>query len=896
MCLSAKFVSNSFNGTQSDLSSVQDLFEKCAARFPDAIAATFNDTSLSYRELNGRANQIACYLRSAGSGPETLVAVCLERSLDMLSALLGIMKAGAAYLPIDIALPTERIRFMLGDAGVKLILTQRSLAVKIPLSKTRQIEIESVLAGGRREQGNPAPLGGPDDLAYVIYTSGSTGRPKGVEILRRNLTHFLSFIQRDINFTADDVMLAHSSLSFDISMFELFLPLITGARVVLAGAPVAAQGDYLRDILERSRISVMLAPPTTWQLLLNSGWNGDPQLKAISGGEVLTPALAGSLLRRTSKLWNHYGPTETTISATTYRLDGNESRVPIGRGIDGFKLLILDQNFEPVRAGATGELFIGGPGLARGYRNRPELTALRFIKVCAIGGPDERVYRTGDLVRQLADGNIDYIGRVDNQVKIRGFRVELEEIETVLARFPGIGENAVVAREFQPDGRRLIAFYTAKGSTDLEDSELRLFLRRQLPAHMVPSAFVRLPQLPTMISGKIDRQALLEQDPVAEWDPVTSENDDVVEAELLAIWRRTMAPQSVQPTDNFFEIGGHSLLAARLVEEIENRFGTRLPLSVLFQAPTVREIAGLVRDAGWTPSWSPLVPIRVTGRLTPLFCVHPIGGNVISFHSLGKYLGNDQPLYGLQARGLDGTELPHMSVEAMASDYIDLIQKVQSRGPYLLAGYSAGGIVAFEMARQLEQRGETVALLALFDAYMGQPGPRAGAAPVNGNPKAKGGFSTLVARLRHFKAMASEEKLASLQRNTVYLRSILTMELRIHKYLMLQKIGIPAARLRNVDDAFGFAVRTYKPEALNVNAVLFRAAKSDGDHDPDPTMGWKRYIAGPLAIRKVEGDHFTILYEPYVKMLGESLAAIIPATLQELGFADSSEVSNSRGA
>ncbi len=867
-----------------DLSrSVPSRFRYRARLHPEAIAVTCGTERLTCEQLDTLSDRIAHGLW--GIRPEAVVAVYLERSTTLPVALMGILKAGAAYLPLDPALPAGRIRFMLEDAGVELVLTQQSLMNSLPAAGCAVATVEDLLSrkvppAEKQLLSEPAPL---DGLAYVIFTSGSTGSPKGIEILHGGLANFLEAMQSEIGFCPGDRMLAHSSLSFDISVFELFLPLVAGGEVVLVPRSVAMQGDALRRVIETSGIRVMLATPASWQLLVRSGWQGDPNLTAISGGEILHPSLGKYLSARTRALWNHYGPSETTIAATTYRVRGDEERYPIGRVLPGLQAFVLSEDLSRTVPGSAGELCIGGVGLARGYRNRPSLTAERFVKIAPDGGAlSQRVYRTGDLVRDLGDGNLEFIGRIDNQVKIRGFRIELEEIETVLGQHEGVRDCAVLAVERTPDAKTLVAFYSPSGARQPASAELRSFLRERLPYYMLPSSFFGLEELPITTHGKADRDALraIALRTIESPLPESALESQSIEAALTGLWRRTLGHPEIAPTDSFFDLGGTSLMAATLVAGIERKFRIRLPLSVFFEAPTVARMVELIGNSGWLPSWSPLVPIQPAGTRPPVFCVHPIGGNVLSFQALAAHLGPDQPVYGLQARGLNGRDLPHRSIEAMAADYLSFIRQAAPDGPCVLVGYSAGGVVGFEMARQLTLAGQPPMLLALVDSYI-EPGEKQSA---RNNRKADNTFASmpiLVARLRKFWNMERGERIASIGRNTRYTRVILMMEMRIRIWVLLRKLRIPVRPLRSVDDAFALAVRAYRPEPVGCDVVLFRAQQGDGDHVDDPTMGWGPLIKGRLVIRRVGGTHFTMLYEPFVSEVASALTGLIDGALAQ---------------
>jgi amino acid adenylation domain-containing protein len=641
---------------------IHQLVEAQAERNPDATAVLFEGETLSYRELNIRANQLAYYLRDLGVGPDILVGVYLERSLEMVVALLGVLKAGGAYVPLDPSYPKERLGFMLEDAGIGILLTQHKLTADLPSRGIKTICLDSqreVIFRGDQE--NPENITDTENLAYVIYTSGSTGKPKGVQITRRSVVNFLNAMSRQPGITKDDVLVAVTTLSFDIAGLEIYLPLCIGAKVVIASARVSSDGPELAQLIEHCGATVMQATPSTWRLLVESGWRPRENFKALCGGEALPGDLASQLLDRVSSLWNMYGPTETTIWSATHSVGTAGNAIPIGRPIDNTQIYILDPDLNPVPIGVPGELYIGGVGLARGYRNRPELVAEKFIPHPLSGDQGGRLYRTGDMARFFADGTIECLGRTDHQVKLRGFRIELGEIEAMLAQHPAVQQAVVVDREITGD-RRLIGYVAAAASAP-SGSELKVFLRARLPEYMIPAGFVFMEKLPLTPNGKVDRRAL----PQPEGTGAERENGflaprDAIELQLANAWENTLGVKPIGIKDNFFELGGHSLLAVRLFAQIEKVFGKKLPLATLFQAPDVENFAKLLRQEGWLPSWSSLVPIQPNGSRPPFFCVHAHGGNVLNFKDLARHLGPDQPFYGLQAQGLDGSRPRHGSV------------------------------------------------------------------------------------------------------------------------------------------------------------------------------------------------------------------------------------------
>ncbi len=568
------------------------LFESQAAKTPQAIAVRDEKSEITYDELNRRANQLAHHLRMHGAGQEVLVGICLNRSIEMLVSLLAIQKTGAAYLPLDPQFPADRLAYMLQDSGARLLITETSLQPLFPGSQARMICLDADSQVIWHQSDVPLTDGAsPENLAYIIYTSGSTGQPKGVQITQRNLVNFLTSMQREPGITPDDVLLSVTTLSFDIAGLELYLPLISGARLVLTSSSTAADGSRLKEAFESSGATIMQATPATWRLLMAAGWKGSPGLKILCGGEAFPPDLAAGLIERSGSLWNMYGPTETTIWSTLSQITSAEDPITIGRPIANTRCYLLDSYQQPVPIGVPGELYIGGDGVARGYRNRPELTAERFFPDPFSLVPGDRLYRTGDQCRSLPDGRILYLGRLDNQVKLRGFRIELGEIEAVLAHHPAVDLAVVVIREDTPGDPRLVAYLTAP-TTPPTTSELRGYLGDFLPEYMIPSLFITLAALPLTANGKIDLRSL----PSPEMNrpnlasSFTAPRDET-EHILAEIWQEVLKIEQVGIHDNFFELGGHSLLIVQVHRMVCLRFQTDLTIAQMFQFPTISLLA-----------------------------------------------------------------------------------------------------------------------------------------------------------------------------------------------------------------------------------------------------------------------------------------------------------------
>lgn len=564
---------------------VHGLFEAQAARTPDAIALEFEQATLSYAELNRRANQLAHRLRRMGVGMESLVGVWLERSIEMVVALLGALKAGAAYVPLDPAFPQERLAYMAEDATLAVVLTQRRLATAVGAGALPVLCLDDANLEDETDC-NPTPFVTGLNLAYVIYTSGSTGQPKGVQLEHRGLVNFLRSMQREPGIGPADRMVAVTTLSFDIAGLEIFGPLTAGATAVLASRATALDGLLLAELLERSEATLLQATPATWRLLLDSGWRGRPTMRMLCGGEALPRDLAERLLPLGKELWNLYGPTETTIWSTLTRVTDTTRPITIGRPIANTEVYVIEPSGLPAPVGVAGELCIGGDGLARGYRNREDLTAASFMEIELPLVGVRRVYRTGDLARYLADGRIEFIGRRDHQVKIRGFRIELGEVESVLAKVAGVRECVVQVREDRPGDQRLIGYVVASPHAGFDADAARAGLRRMLPEYMVPNLFVMLETLPLTPNGKVDRKAL----PAPSFPGAEARPDVLMtplEARIAGLWRQVLGTDWVGLHDNFFELGGHSLLLVKLQAALKREFGGELPLVELFQRTTV---------------------------------------------------------------------------------------------------------------------------------------------------------------------------------------------------------------------------------------------------------------------------------------------------------------------
>jgi len=841
---------------------VHMLFEQQAARTPGRLAVSGGGQLYSYGMLNQRANQLAHYLIERGVGAGQIIGIAGMRNADMVAAMLAVMKTGAAYVPLDPGFPAERLRMMVEDAAVSCVLTQEAVWPELNLPGVQAIHLDrdwpAIAACAAHD---PRIAVDEEAPAYVIYTSGSTGRPKGVVVPQRAVVNFLSSMARAPGMTADDVMLAVTTLSFDIAVLELLLPLTVGASTVIASRETSSDARALQALLIESGATLMQATPATWRMLLSDGWEGSPSLIALCGGEALSRELVDALLPRVRALWNMYGPTETTVWSTVARVEACDA-ISIGRPIDNTQVYILDEAMQPVPPGIAGELCIAGAGVALGYLHREDLTAVKFIANPFV--PGARMYRTGDLARWRRDGRLECLGRLDHQVKLRGFRIELGEIEAALAAHSAIKQAVVTVRADAAQDPRLVAYVVAQ--EPLSFVEIKSFLVTRLPMYMLPSHLVQLDALPLTPNGKVDRRALPAPADVAQAhrDEFVPPRDHV-EIQLAALWEQVLNVHPVGVTQGFFDLGGHSLLAVQLIAGIRARFGVELPVSTLFQHDTVEALARLVRVRdGAAEIDTPLVALRATGKKSPLFLMHPIGGTVFCYLALARHLDARRPVYALQSPGLDDAAEAEVTVPDLARRYLRLIRERQPRGPYHLGGWCFGGVIAYEAARQLQAAGETVAELVLFDSR----------APIPDNAPADADDATLLSWFARDLAVPYGK---TLHIPSEELRTVAGADMFAHVLQRARDVEVlPAdadsARLYRYFEVYlanGIALQTYGAGDYEGPLTLFRASGEPVDYGP--LLGWDRVVSRAIDVVAVPGDHNSMMYEPHVQMLAQRI-------------------------
>jgi amino acid adenylation domain-containing protein len=835
---------------------VHELVEAQAEENPDAPAMEQESRQLTYEELNARANQLARLLREKGVSCDVPVAICLKRSLELPVALLAVLKAGGACVPLDPDYPKERLQYILRDSRAPVLITQPELRSALGEVQSAVLYLEAdwkILSGQSRE--NLPLVTRPENLAYIIYTSGSTGKPRGVLLKHRGLVnHGVASIDL-YGIERGDRMLQFSSISFDIAVEEIFPTWFAGATVVLRSDEMLLGGaDFLRWI-KRRRITALDLPTAYWHELVHELAESHEQLPGclrlvIVGGEKASASAYASWLKAGGSRvrWvNTYGPTEASVIVTAYEPDPSQpfpDNLPIGRPIANVRLYVLDSELQPVAIGEPGELHVGGPGVAQGYLNHPELTEAKFIPDPFSQETDARLYKTGDMVRYLPDGNIEFQGRIDFQVKIRGFRVELGEIEAALEKHPGVAQAVVTALEM--NGEKRLAGYIVALPNAVTASDLRRHLKASLPEYMVPSEFVFLKSFPLTPNGKVDRRALPAPEPIKPGDAESFvAARDEFEASMVRLWEQVLGKKPIGVRDNFFELGGHSLLAVRLTNRIEKQFGKTISITALIQAPTVESLVLLLKEEN--PAWSPLVPLHSGGSKPTFFFVHGLGGTVMRFHELAKHMVPDQPFLCFQAQGMDG-KLPCLDrVEDMAALYLEHLCAAQPAGPYFLGGYSFGGLVALEMARRLLAEQEEISMLMLVDTYL--PTPHEGRS-----------------LLGKFFGLSTEQKLAYVKkRATRYGRGIRRR---------IDALTLPPA-IKAVREACAVAELRYKPQVYAGRVVLFRASEKALRGLDDQQSGWSKYAAGGIEVHEIDGDHGNILNEPQVRQLAAEMRACL---------------------
>jgi amino acid adenylation domain-containing protein len=837
------------------------FFNKSAKKYADNIAVKFNGNTLNYRELNEESNKLAKLLIDKNIQKGDIVGMALDRSPEMIISLLGILKSGAAYVPLDPEYPKDRIEFMLEDSSAKILLTSKKYQNHFNSPATEILIEDAWKEFDSYTATEPEINITGDDMAYVLYTSGSTGKPKGVQIRHFNLVNFLLSMQKEPGITANDKVLAVTTISFDIAGLDIYLPLISGAQLLLADSETAKDGRLLLDIVRNEQVTIMQATPYTWRMMLEYDWDKFIPFKVFCGGEALPKDLVSKLIWRCGAIWNLYGPTETTIYSTIKLVD-NEDNITIGKPIANTTIYIVDEYLNNLTDGSIGEILIGGHGVAKGYLNKPDLTAERFIDNPFDEHTEYKLYRTGDLGRIKEDGDIQCLGRIDHQVKVRGFRIELEEIEHALLKNTNIKEAVVIAREDIPGDVRLVGYVVLAIGSDARDfrsqiNDWQKTLLTVLPEYMVPDDFVLLPAIPITPNGKTDRKVL----PKPDYNAIPREGEYVaprtdIEKQVAEIWEESMGLEKISIFDNFFALGGRSLVAVQIMAKIEKVTGKRLPLATLFEHSTIEKLSLQLNVDAKSISWQSLVPIKPEGSKMPLYIVHGAGLNVLLFNALAMNMNDEQPVYGLQAKGLNGIDEPLDVMEEIAANYIAEIVAQNPDGPYALAGYSLGGTIAYEMAHQMMAMGKEVKMLALFDTYAKQSDIYD---PLLKRYIHRVRFLTMQL-LHSFVLFAQDPKRTFEYKTLLMKRRIIRLFWKVKGRDEKQE-GFFAYD-NEIDEASAKAKRNYYQKPLNIVVDLFRAKKKTFYMDDFKYLGWREFALKGVNVHDIPGEHNTIFAPP----------------------------------
>ena len=848
---------------------ISKRFEEQVQLTPSLAAVEFKTDLLTYNELNQRANQLARFLLSKGVGAEMPIGLCLDRSFDMIVGIFGILKAGAAYVPLDPAYSEGRLAFILKDSNAPVLITTTQHVDKFASFEGPKIclDREGEMISKQCKENLGLEIS-PHQLGYIIYTSGSTGEPKGVMVEQSGWDNYMSSAKEAYGLQPGERLLQFASLSWDTSAEEIFPCLTAGATLVLRPPEMLDSFTRFWDYCDSMNISVLSLPTAFWHELVSHvashPTEGPRNLRVVViGGEGALGKMVNQwhqLVPEQIQLFNTYGQTECTAVSTRCLLPRGPvyNAVPIGSAVENVSLLVLDPNGNPVIPGNSGELYVGGAGVGRGYLNRQELTAQKFVTL-----ESGRFFRTGDLVQENHEGMLEYIGRTDSQLKVRGVRIEPGEVEAALLKHPAI-ELAVVVGQPLDQPRKLVAYLTLKQGIDKIPVGIRDSLKAHLPEALLPSLFIKLESIPRTVNGKVDKRALPVFNTMMEDESIDKAPTDKLEASILALWREFLKNPQIGIHDNFFENGGDSLIIMQIITELEQELGRSLPLSMIFHAPTVARLAKFLREQNAQPAKSALVPVKTTGNRTPLFCVHADGG-AFFYLNFAKYLADDQPFYGLQARGLDPKEEPFTSLQEMAAYYVSEIRKVQPQGPYFLGGFSVGGIFAYEMAQQLVSVGQEVSVLAMLDAN------------TSDYPVYKEQGKSKSRKLKQWLQLETGELLTNgikrLQARSK--KKINNMIVRFYK-----KMNFPLSpylRVHLVRQANQSMGERYQPKPYEHPIHVFCADQQPKEIIPDKSLGWKKYAVGPIHIHSIPGNHETIFREPQVRVLAQEVQNVLDA-------------------
>jgi len=846
--------------------SLSELLSKQGEISPNNIALEYNETKITYQDLHIKVNQFAHYLEAHGVQSGDYIAVSYPRSPELVYAILAIIQCGAAYLPLDHEYPSKRVEFMMEDSKAKFLLTGKAFSLSLPKCSNTILIDDAMASLHQYPSTKLQTCVDPGNIIYLLYTSGSTGKPKGAKISNKNLVNLLFSLVNEPGIKETDRLPFISTISFDIASFELFLPLFTGATLVLPDHETSNDGRLLYEMLDKEKISLLVATPTTYQMLIDSGWSNKLPLKILCCGEPLPTKLAKELIKRCDELWNLYGPTEVTIFSSCKHIKTEETLISVGGPIANMQYYIVDEHGNLLPPNTVGEIAIGGDGVGKGYLGRPELTAAKFIPNVFSNKKDDIMYLSGDLGKLLPSNEVVCLGRIDHQVKVRGFRIEIGEIEQALMTIDGIKSAIVLAKT-----DILVAFIIVNAEITNELDQIRVWrneLASQLPTFMVPHVFHILEKMPTTLNDKIDRKGLLEYKSNSESNQEYTAPRTNEEKLVATIWQENLKKERIDIFSNFFEMGGHSIMAINVMIKIEKKTGIRIPLSALFQHSTVEKFAQLLNKENEI-SLEHLVPLKPRGSKTPLFIVHGGGLNILNFAHIINHFDEDQPIYGFQGIGPNGFDNWFESIEAMAARYIDSIIKINPNGPYAVAGFSFGGVVAFEMARQLKEQGKIVSIIALLDTYVDSSYyyatyPQKKLVRYYDRTRRRLDFlKEMLLSWKAFKLRINDKKAYLLkqhfsQNNTMTEQETIALEQFIKANRMVDKI-----------------VDRYHLKPQDFKVDLFRS-KDDMQYKLDPThLGWKKAALKGVTIHNISGNHLNIVAPPNDKVLARLLQDIL---------------------
>jgi amino acid adenylation domain-containing protein len=853
---------------------IGSFFKETADRYADKIAIAIDKNQISYKELDSLSDAFANLLKTRVTSAQSSVGLLMDASIDMIVAMLGTLKSGNHFVPMDPALPEDRLRYLINDSNMSIAVTRKKYSA---FFKNESIDFicTDPTWGSRTDNTSAVDPGLANELACLIYCPSPQGEPVGVEISQTSLLNLIFGINKAIGIAQSDIFLVASGLSHGIFTVEILLALLTGSKIILTDKKAEIDIQLLKVNLEKFKPTVMHAPPSTWLRLIDAGWKGYKNLKILSGRERLPQDLAMELIPRCRELWNMFGTVETTFWSAAQKITAADNSSLIGRPVANTRMYVLDDQMQQLPIGAAGNLYIGGVGVANGYWKRPELMQGRFFPdFCPKKSSNSTMYRTGDLAKYRRDGTIKLLNRTDDQIKLDGNRIEPSEIERRLLQHDRVKQAFVIPHKNSHIPMKLIGYISTQMGTSVAIEDLRRHLKQTLPDYMIPQKFIELEDFPLNTTGEVDRKKLAERFSNtcdAKGSYVAPRNE--VEKRLVEIWEKILMKKPIGVRSNFFGLGGHSFMAARMFAQIEKEFAKKIPLALLFQSPTIEALADKLSNKDWKPNWSSLVPIQTAGTKTPLFLVHGAEGNVLIYRELSRYLGGDQPVYGLQSQGLNGESNFPESIEDMAKYYIKEIRSVLPEGPFHLGGYCLGGHIALEMAVQLRSEGYKVGLLALFESYNFKDGITL--------PKYYRIFhkiQNLSFHLENFLSINNKDKVKFFSKKfkTEYQRFILRSVMAMSHKMFRPKSNSNNHRLPVVDVNHK-AQQNYNPNVYKGQITLFRPKKFFAGRN-DLLFGWGPIAKEAVDVRMLPYGPHAMFVEPFVKKLASELESCLEKT------------------